>query len=162
MTTSLSFLLSPEGIRARAQQIYQLACEGKTHFEIHEHKLTEVSEFVLQVIAENYPAKNVPYHSRWRHYEVGNQSQLKQLRTIEQSLTPIERAKMATWELLEPRTDTIPARRPSGTSANIEAVNSSPINMVFSGYERTSCTFCCNLANTRLPRSCTSLARSRR
>ena len=81
------FILSPNGIRTRAQQIYQLALKGKTHFEIHAHKLTEVSDFVLQVIAENYPDKNVPYHSRWRHYEVGNQSQLKQLRAIEQPLT---------------------------------------------------------------------------
>lgn len=94
MNELTTFILSPNGIRARAQQIYQLALEGKTHFEIHEHKLAEVSDFVLQVIAENYPDKNVPYHSRWRHYEVGNQSQLKQLRTIEESLTPIERAKL--------------------------------------------------------------------
>jgi hypothetical protein len=94
MNELTAFILSPQGIRARAQQIYQLALEGKTHFEIHEHKLTEVSNFVLQVIAENYPDKNVPYHSRWRHYEVGNQSQLKQLRAIEQPLTPIERAKL--------------------------------------------------------------------
>lgn len=94
MNELTAFILSPQGIRARAQQIYQLALEGKTHFEIHEHKLTEVSDFVLQVIAENYPDKNVPYHSRWRHYEVGNQSQLKQLRTIEQPLTPIERARL--------------------------------------------------------------------
>lgn len=94
MNESTAFILSPQGIRARAQQIYQLALEGKTHFEIHEHKLTEVSDFVLQVIAENYPDKNVPYHSRWRHYEVGNQSQLKQLRAIEQPLTPIERARL--------------------------------------------------------------------
>jgi hypothetical protein len=94
MNESTAFILSPNGIRARAQQIYQLALEGKTHFEIHEQKLTEVSDFVLQVIAENYPDKNVPYHSRWRHYEVGNQSQLKQLRAIEQPLTPIECAKL--------------------------------------------------------------------
>ena len=94
MNEITGFILSPKGIRARAQQIYQLAQQGKTHFEIHEHKLTEVSDFVLQVIAENYPDNNVPYHSRWRHYEVGNQSQLKQLRTIEQSLSSIERAKL--------------------------------------------------------------------
>src|SRR6187431_1920334 len=94
MNELTSFILSPHGIRARAQQIYKLALKAKTHFEIHAHKLTEVSDFVLQVIAENYPDRNVPYHSRWRHYEVGNQSQLKQLRAIEQPLTPIERAKL--------------------------------------------------------------------
>lgn len=94
MSELTSFILSPHGIRQRAQQIYQLALDGKTHFEIHEHKLTGVSDFVLQVIAENYPDKNVPYHSRWRHYEVGNQSQLNQLRALEQPLTPIERAKL--------------------------------------------------------------------
>jgi len=94
MSESTAFILSPLGIRQRAQQIYQLALQGKTHFAIHEQKLAEVSDFVLQVIGENYPDKNVPYHSRWRHFEVGNQSQLKQLRALEQSLTPIERAKL--------------------------------------------------------------------
>ena len=94
MNELTKFILSPQGIRARAQQIYQLALDGKTHFEINAHKLTEVSDFVLQVINENYPDNNVPYHSRWRHYEVGNQSQLKQLRAIENPLTPIERAKL--------------------------------------------------------------------
>ena len=94
MSDLTSFILSPEGIRSRAQQIYLLALNGDTHFEIHEHKLAEVSDFVLQVIAENYPDKNVPYHSRWRHYEVGNQFQLEALQEVGKSLTDIERAKL--------------------------------------------------------------------
>ncbi len=94
MSEITAFIFSPEGIRSRAQAIYQLALNGQTHFAIHEEKLAEVSDFVLQVIAENYPDKNVPYHSRWRHFEVGNQSQLNALREYEQSLTTIERAKL--------------------------------------------------------------------
>ncbi len=94
MNESLAFILSPQGVRQRAQQIYQLAQQGKTHFAINLQKLDEVSEFVLQVISENYPDKNVPYHSRWRHFEVGNQSQLKQLRALQQSLSPLERARL--------------------------------------------------------------------
>lgn len=89
-----SFILSPKGIRTRAQQIYQLALDGDTHFTINESKLSEVTEFVMQVINTHYPDHNVPYHSRWRHFEVGDQKQLVALKTHSQHLDQIASAKL--------------------------------------------------------------------
>lgn len=89
-----SFLFSPLGIRTKAQQIYRLALEGGTHFKIHEHKIAEVTEFVLRVIESNYPDKQVPYHSRWRHFEVGNRFQLKRFNEHNQNLAALDQARM--------------------------------------------------------------------
>ena len=89
-----SFIFSPLGIRTRAQEIYQLASQGRTHFEIHEHKLPDVTDFVLQVIAANYPDKQVPYHSRWRHFEVGNQTQLHALQQYSRNLDSLAKTKL--------------------------------------------------------------------
>lgn len=74
---SIEALFLPATIRERAQKIYARSLTGKTHFNIHEEKLPQTAEFVLDVIKRNYPDLNVPYHSRWRHFEVGNQYQLK-------------------------------------------------------------------------------------
>jgi hypothetical protein len=88
------FLFSPLGIRTRAQQIYQRALDGKTHFQINEHKLAAVTAFVLQVIESNYPDRQVPYHSRWRHFEVGNRFQLNCLAEHSKNLDELDRARI--------------------------------------------------------------------
>ncbi|VUD41772.1 hypothetical protein TDB9533_00557 [Thalassocella blandensis] len=89
-----SFLLSPNGIRTRSQQIYQRALDGATHFAIEEEKIAEVTDYVLAVIEENYPDKNVPYHSRWRHFEVGNQAQLQAFNALINDMNALEKARL--------------------------------------------------------------------
>lgn len=88
------FIFSPNGIRTRAQQIYQRAQEGATHFAIDENKLPEVTALVLQVIVANYPNKQVPYHSRWRHFEVGNRESLRAFTQVCATLDPLDRARL--------------------------------------------------------------------
>lgn len=95
------FIFSPQGIRTRARQIYRLAEIGATHFAIHEEKLPEVTEFVLQVITDNYPNKQVPYHSRWRHFEVGDQAQLMALNQHGKALNALDNAKIG-FDLILP------------------------------------------------------------
>lgn len=90
---TLQFLFSPLGIRTRAQQIYQLALDSGTHFEIHEHKLAATTALVLDVIKSNYPDGRVPYHSRWRHFEVGNRAQLHQLSGFIKSFDALGKAR---------------------------------------------------------------------
>src|SRR5688572_31378575 len=90
---TLQFLFSPVGIRTRAQQIYQLALDGRTHFKIHEHKLAATTALVSDVIKSNYPDGRVPYHSRWRHFEVGNRAQLLQLNGIIKSFDALGKAR---------------------------------------------------------------------
>lgn len=71
MREEIKYLLSAKAVRERTQKLYDLTKEGKTNFEIHEEKLPEVSEFVLSVIKDNYPTLEIPFHSRWGHFQVG-------------------------------------------------------------------------------------------
>ena len=75
---------------------------------------------------------------------------------------PMARARIATWELPEPNTDTRPTSLPSGTSPSWVAVNSSLTKMVLSGKTMLVLRSSCRYANRRRPRSRTSDARSRR
>lgn len=69
-------IFSPESIRFNANKIADICKLGGTHFSLHENLLPAAADFVIEVIRERYPDLNVPYHSRWRHFEVGNHAQL--------------------------------------------------------------------------------------
>ncbi len=67
----LDFLLSPEAVRRSAEKIFEMTKEGKTHFDYHPEKFEGLVEYVIQVINENYPKHDIPFHSRWGHFRVG-------------------------------------------------------------------------------------------
>lgn len=72
MNENIKYIRSPKAIRERAQKLYDLSLAGQTNFKIHEDKLPEVSNFVLDVIKKNYPSLKIPFHSRWGHFKVGS------------------------------------------------------------------------------------------
>lgn len=77
---SLNELRRLSTIRSQCAQLYALALQGKlSHFTVHEERLDEVAAFICQLIAEDYPTLDIPFHSRWRHFEAGNISRHKQL-----------------------------------------------------------------------------------
>lgn len=77
-----------------------------------------MADYVIQVTRHQYPDLNIPYHSRWRHFAVGNTSRLAQLEQALAGLTPIEQAQSkfdlvitsvlldagagGTWQYVEP------------------------------------------------------------
>jgi len=75
----VSYLLSPKAIRQRSQKIYELSLAGIGEFKINISRLDEVADYVLAVIKHNYPDLNIPFHSRWSHFQVGNIDRLKLL-----------------------------------------------------------------------------------
>jgi len=59
-----------EAVRSRCQEVYQMAKENKTrHFILDLSKIPVVVDYVYQITIENYPDLNIPYHSRWRHFD---------------------------------------------------------------------------------------------
>ena len=52
-------------------------CDGKTSFNYHPEKLEDLAKFVLQVIQENYPDGDIPFHSRWGHFKAGGVDRIK-------------------------------------------------------------------------------------
>jgi len=90
----LKYLLSAKAVRDRTKKIYDLSKSGKTHFEIHDDKLSEVCDFVLEVIKDNYPTLEIPFHSRWGHFQVGDIDRNSKLNELIKDQDQLERARI--------------------------------------------------------------------
>ncbi|MBF2084982.1 URC4/urg3 family protein [Thermoleptolyngbya sp. C42_A2020_037] len=88
------YLQSPQAIRDRTQQLFELARADKlTHFRYRGDRLQPTADYVLQVMRENYPDLNVPFHSRWRHFGVGKVDRAAELQTRLAGLDPVAQAR---------------------------------------------------------------------
>ena len=67
----LDFLLSPLAIRKSAEALFELSLNGGTHFAYHPEKFDHTVDYVIDVIKENYPTLEIPFHSRWGHFRAG-------------------------------------------------------------------------------------------
>jgi hypothetical protein len=62
-------LLSARAVRERAQKILAIGLADRLpNFRVDLAKLDATSELVLATIRRNYPALDIPFHSRWRHF----------------------------------------------------------------------------------------------
>ncbi|MBW4557273.1 MAG: URC4/urg3 family protein [Trichormus sp. ATA11-4-KO1] len=89
----VAYLRSPIAIRERCHQVFALVCEGKSHhFAVDLRQLGRVADYVISVMRCEYPNLQVPFHSRWRHFEVGGVPRLAWLDTQLAGLTSLEKA----------------------------------------------------------------------
>jgi hypothetical protein len=94
LESTIAYLRSPIAIRERCTQLFNLACADQLrYFRVDLTQLEKTADYVLQVIRENYPDLNVPFHSRWRHFEVGGLSRLEKLDEKLSVLSDRDRAK---------------------------------------------------------------------
>ncbi|MEM7255731.1 MAG: URC4/urg3 family protein, partial [Pseudomonadota bacterium] len=62
----------PRTVRQRAHELLDRAeSEGLSVMSVAMSNLEPTSDFVAQTIRERYPDFDIPFHSRWRHFEVG-------------------------------------------------------------------------------------------
>jgi hypothetical protein len=91
----IEYLRSTAAIRERCQQIYALGLAGKLpHFRLNTDRIPFVVEYVLKNIRENYPDLEIPYHSRWRHFDVGGISRVNNLFAGIAALSPLETGRI--------------------------------------------------------------------
>jgi hypothetical protein len=65
-------LLSAEAVRTRAREMLDIGLRGGlAHFTIDLDRLDAVTDAVLAVTCATYPALDIPFHARWRHFVVG-------------------------------------------------------------------------------------------
>ncbi len=119
---AIAYLQTPQAIRDRCGQLFELACRDQLeHFSVDLSRLEFVSAYVLQVIRENYPDLQVPFHSRWRHFEAGGVSRIREFDSKIVSFGELEQARAkfdlvilsvlldagagATWQYVEPDTE---------------------------------------------------------
>ncbi len=98
----IALLRSPQTIRDRCSTLFTLAQSDQLqHFRCDLTQLDRVADYVLQVTREQYPDLQIPFHSRWRHFEVGNISRVDALDRALSNLSKIEKAK-AKFDLVIP------------------------------------------------------------
>lgn len=91
---AIAYLRTPQAIRDRCGRLFELACQDKLqHFRCNLSRLEPTSDYVLQVIRENYPDLNVPFHSRWRHFGAGGRDRTALLTQKLTGLDPLEQAR---------------------------------------------------------------------
>lgn len=72
MSDAASSLLSAQAVRSHCAQIMRLAeRDAAPHFRWHPKRLPQAAAYVADTIRQRYPDLDVPYHSRWRHFEAG-------------------------------------------------------------------------------------------
>ncbi|WP_222435644.1 DUF1688 family protein [Fluviispira vulneris] len=89
----IEYIFSPATIRKKSLEIYNLTIADKTQFQIHLDKIDEVSKFVIDVTLSNYPKLNIPFHSRWNHFNVGNIDRVSELILQLEKQTPSQQTK---------------------------------------------------------------------
>lgn len=65
-------LMTPEAVRTRCGEILAAGLAGDlTWFDVDRARLEDATTRVVSEIRSHYPALDVPFHSRWRHFEFG-------------------------------------------------------------------------------------------
>src|SRR4028119_449604 len=92
--STIAYLRTPAAIRERCDRLFALACADQLHhFRCDLTQLDSVANYVIEVMRNEYPDLNIPFHSRWRHFEVGNVPRLAELEQHLAGLTPLEKAQ---------------------------------------------------------------------
>ena len=117
----VNYLRSPTAIRERCGQLFeQCLADQLEHFRCDLAQLDPVADYVIQTIQQSYPDWQVPFHSRWRHFQAGGVDRLAQLNQRLADLDLLERARIqfdlavtsvlldagagAAWSYIEPTT----------------------------------------------------------
>jgi hypothetical protein len=86
--------LNPQAVRRSTKKVYEACLSGDGLFQIDESKLDATAAFVVEVIKENYPDLNIPYHSRWGHFKAGNEERLKKFFREIKDFDKLEQARI--------------------------------------------------------------------
>lgn len=94
VSAAAAYLLTPEAVRDRCAAIHRAGEAGElAHFALHVERLHGAADAVAKLIRANHSDLSVPYHSRWRHFEVGGVDRWRALASILDD-DPVERARV--------------------------------------------------------------------
>ena len=93
--TFLAWVSDPATIRSQAHRILDLAKQDKLeHFSFHPEHMRATASFIVEVIKAQYPNLDIPYHSRWRHFEVDGVDRIHSMLEKLGQITPEESGKI--------------------------------------------------------------------
>jgi hypothetical protein len=89
--SAAEYLRSAAAVRERCAIVFAAAERGETrHFRLAPERLDDAVARVVAVTHRRYPDLAVPFHSRWRHFDVGG---IDRARLIAAGADPAERAR---------------------------------------------------------------------
>jgi hypothetical protein len=120
----LQALRDPGTIRARCAAVLRsVEANVSEHFLLNRNALPEVAERVAALTLRRFPDLNIPYHSRWRHFEAGGLDRKPVLEERLSTRSPLDAARArfdltvvsvlldagagATWRYKEPGTEQV-------------------------------------------------------
>jgi hypothetical protein len=78
--TAIAYLRQPQAIRDRCQDLFDLGQANELqHFTCDLAPLDTVASYVIDTTRQLYPKFEVPFHSRWRHFDAGGVPRLAKL-----------------------------------------------------------------------------------
>ena len=97
MHDAVRVLRAPATIRERCASIAEgVSAGGSRHFEIRRDQLPAVAQRVAGLTRARYPTLQIPYHSRWRHFEAGGVDRKSEMdaHLHDRSTTSVARARI--------------------------------------------------------------------
>jgi hypothetical protein len=89
--SDLDYLLSTVAVRERSKILFDQALNGKTHFKLNLERLDECANFVFEVIKQNYPSFEIPFHSRLGHFKALGVDRVLKFNQLTQKLSTSDR-----------------------------------------------------------------------
>ena len=90
----LAALREPGTIRARCAAVLRsVEANVSEHFTLHREALPAVAERVAALTLRRFPDLQIPYHSRWRHFEAGGLDRKPALEALLASRTAADAAR---------------------------------------------------------------------
>jgi hypothetical protein len=88
-TAAVQALRAPSEIRTRCHQIYEFVESGySAYFQLCPEHMPAVVAYVQREMIRNYPQGEIPYHSRWRHFECGTEDRVSSVREAVSKMSP--------------------------------------------------------------------------
>jgi hypothetical protein len=95
-SVAVVYLRTPMAIRERCQQVLALACDNRLqHFAYHPAQLDAAAAYVLDITRTTYPHLDIPWHSRWRHFQADGVDRVAQFAQRLVGLDAAARARSA-------------------------------------------------------------------
>ncbi len=92
---TVEYLRTTVAIRQKCDRLFNLASENKLrYFRVDLSQLDKAANYVIDTTYQQYPDFNIPFHSRWRHFEVGNLPRIAELDAAIAEFSLIEQAKI--------------------------------------------------------------------
>lgn len=95
----VAYFQSPQAIRDRCRLLLERVLAGESeHFRLDLNRLGSVADYVITTMRAHYPNGEIPFHSRWQHFQVGSGERLARLENRLKDMDPLERLRCK-WDL---------------------------------------------------------------